>query len=321
MPTYGLASLLLAGRATALLLLARRATAEYSCPLLEPAAVSPKDDRYAAKPVVDCSFKFVGGSTSAWSGKTDVATSPIYNATTGARAVLGAIPSMGEEEAMEAVQAAAAAWDKGQGEWPRMSLANRIEAIERLVLELRKAREQMVAVLEWGAPHTGALEPLASGAWPGRLLTHGRAARRAAEIAKTSKDAAAEFDRTMSFVAAVIAELKRDPNLGGGFASWTEVSGVGVRMRRGPVGVMLALAPFNYPLNEMCAPPHPPWLAVLLPLPASSIASASTCTTSPPPHRLCHIASTLTSSSPSSTTATTSTSTPPPPPFFLPLLS
>ena len=51
----------------------------------------------------------------------------------------------------------------------------------------------------------------------------------------------------MSFVAAVIAELKRDPNLGGGFASWTEVSGVGVRMRRGPVGVMLALAPFNYP--------------------------------------------------------------------------
>ena len=47
-------------------------------------------------------------------------------------------------------------------EWPRMSLANRIEAIERLVLELRKAREQMVAVLEWGAPHTGALEPQAS---------------------------------------------------------------------------------------------------------------------------------------------------------------
>ena len=60
------------------------------------------------------------------------------------------------------VQGAAAAWDKGQGEWPRMSLANRIEAIERLVLELRKAREQMVAVLEWGALHTGALEPQAS---------------------------------------------------------------------------------------------------------------------------------------------------------------
>ena len=30
------------------------------------------------------------------------------------------------------------------------------------------------------------------------------------------------------------------------------MSGVGVRMRRGPIGVMLALAPFNYPLNEMC---------------------------------------------------------------------
>jgi len=31
------------------------------------------------------------------------------------------------------------------------------------------------------------------------------------------------------------------------------VSGVGVRVRRGPIGVMLALAPFNYPLNEMYA--------------------------------------------------------------------
>jgi len=120
------------------------------------------------------------------------------------------------------VRAAAVAWDRGQGVWPRLPLAKRIAAIERLVVELRAIREQMVAVLEW-------------------------------EIAKTSADAAAEFDRTMQFVSALIAELKRDPNLGQGLAGWTTVSGVGVRMRRGPLGVMLALAPFNYPLNEMYA--------------------------------------------------------------------
>merc|ERR1719201_2954037 len=57
----------------------------------------------------------------------------------------------------------------------------------------------------------------------------------------------------MEFVAAVIAELRKDPTVGQGFAQWEVVSGVGVRVRRGPIGVMLALAPFNYPLNEMYA--------------------------------------------------------------------
>ena len=49
---------------------------------------------------------------------------------------------------------------------------------------------------------------------------------------------------------AVIAELKKDPTVGQGFAQWEEVSGVGVKVRRGPIGVMLGLAPFN------CAPAH-----------------------------------------------------------------
>ena len=73
------------------------------------------------------------------------------------------------------------------------------------------------------------------------------------EIAKNAGDAAKEFDRTMEFVDAVIAELRKDPTVGQGFSQWEVVSGVGVRVRRGPIGVMLALAPFNYPLNEMYA--------------------------------------------------------------------
>ena len=160
-----------------------RASAEYVCPVFAPAAVSEGDARYASKPVVDCAFKFVNGVASPWLGKTDEVSSPVHNATTGARAVIGAVPSMGADEALEAVQAAAAAWDRGQGAWPRLPLARRIAAVEDLVVELRAMRPQMVAVLEW-------------------------------DIAKTSADAAAEFDRTLQFVAAVIAELKRDPNLG-----------------------------------------------------------------------------------------------------------
>ena len=43
------------------LLLPARASAEFSCPVFEPAAVSEGDARYASKPVVDCAFKFIGG--------------------------------------------------------------------------------------------------------------------------------------------------------------------------------------------------------------------------------------------------------------------
>jgi glyceraldehyde-3-phosphate dehydrogenase (NADP+) len=73
------------------------------------------------------------------------------------------------------------------------------------------------------------------------------------EIAKTSADAAKEFDRTMDFIGAVISALRADANLGQGFGSWQVVEGVGVRVRRGPIGVLLGMAPFNYPLNEMYA--------------------------------------------------------------------
>ena len=255
-----------AGPLALALLLPARASAEFSCPVFGPAAVSEGDARYASKPVVDCAFKFIGGKAAGanscrtphitarrtllashrtrhaarnatrsayhltphaarfavWSGKTEEVSSPVFNATTGARAVIGTIPTMGADEALEAVRAAATAWDRGQGQWPRMPLAKRIAAIEGLVLELKAVRAPMVEVLEW-------------------------------EIAKTSADAAAEFDRTMQFIAAVIAELRRDPNLGQGLTGWTTLSGVGVRMRRGPLGVMLGLAPFNYPLNEMYA--------------------------------------------------------------------
>jgi glyceraldehyde-3-phosphate dehydrogenase (NADP+) len=59
----------------------------------------------------------------------------------------------------------------------------------------------------------------------------------------------------MDFISQAIAELKLDASVshGHGMGSWSEIGGVGVRVRRGPIGVMLGLAPFNYPLNEMYA--------------------------------------------------------------------
>ena len=56
----------------------------------------------------------------------------------------------------------------------------------------------------------------------------------------------------MDFIAAAIAQLRKDPTVGQGFSEWDTVSGVGVRVRRGPIGVMLGLAPFNYVRLRAC---------------------------------------------------------------------
>jgi glyceraldehyde-3-phosphate dehydrogenase (NADP+) len=196
--------------------------APFKLTALPPASVAPDSEWYAKKPMVDGVFKFIGGERLPFSGEVADVTSPILDASAGVRAVIGKVAQFGTEDAVAAVKAAAAAWDRGQGAWPQMSLEQRIVAIEALVANLSKIRSQLVEVLMW-------------------------------EICKSTGDAAKEFDRTMDFIKLVIDQLKKDPTLSGGFADWTAVSGVTAKVRRGPIGVMLALAPFNYPLNEMYA--------------------------------------------------------------------
>jgi glyceraldehyde-3-phosphate dehydrogenase (NADP+) len=196
---------------------------EYKSPIGgAPCGLVPSDERYQSRPSVDGGkFRFVGGEEVPHSGAVSKVTSPVYDLERLERLEIGTLPDMTASEAVDAVRAASAAWDRGQGQWPQMTLAARIAAIERLVEQLRFIRTELIEVLMW-------------------------------EIAKTRSDATKEFDRTMDFIAAVIEQLKTDPS-GGSFRDWTVVSGVGVRVRRGPIGVMLGLAPYNYPLNEMYA--------------------------------------------------------------------
>lgn len=89
----------------------------------------------------------LAGKMHPFTGEVDVVTSPVFDEATGARAVLGELPKMSEAEALEAVQAAARAWDRGLGAWPQMKLADRIAAIEATVAELRLLRPQIVNTL------------------------------------------------------------------------------------------------------------------------------------------------------------------------------
>mmetsp|Transcript_69984 Transcript_69984/g.121104 ORF Transcript_69984/g.121104 Transcript_69984/m.121104 type:complete len:575 (-) Transcript_69984:418-2142(-) len=186
--------------------------------LKEKPAAEPQ---MGVKPNIDGAFQFIGGERLPWAGETVDVTSAIRDPSTGERTVIGRMAQFSEAEAVKAVEAAAKAWDKGQGAWPQLPLCERIAAIKKYVECLAPARTSIVNALMW-------------------------------EICKSTTDAASEFDRTMKFIDAVITQLQSGDSTEP-LGDWTTVSGVRGRVRRGPVGVTMMLAPFNYPLNEMYA--------------------------------------------------------------------
>lgn len=148
-----------------LLLLCGGAAAEYAPPAAPPAGIDPAAAR-AAPPFVDGALVLRDGELRRWDGDATAVYSPVFDTVKGERIQIGVLANMDEEAALEALKAAERAWDGGQGEWPQMSLGERIRAIERVVASLKTRRAEIVDVLMW-------------------------------EIAKSAKDAAAEFDRTM----------------------------------------------------------------------------------------------------------------------------
>ena len=70
------------------------------------------------------------------------------------------------------------------------------------------------------------------------------------EIGKNLKDSEKEFDRTVDYINDTIEEYKVIDRKG---ADFQNNSGVRAIIRRGPLGVVLCLGPYNYPLNETFA--------------------------------------------------------------------
>jgi glyceraldehyde-3-phosphate dehydrogenase (NADP+) len=156
----------------------------------------------------------IGGEILEWKGASEPVLSPILVG--GERAVVGRMPMLDRSEALRALAAARKAWDSGRGRWPTMRVAGRIECVEKFCDEMQSAREDVVRLLMW-------------------------------EIAKTRKDAETEFDRTLVYVRDTVEALKEIDRESARFV--TEEGFVG-QIRRSPLGVVLCMGPFNYPLNE-----------------------------------------------------------------------
>ncbi|MCX6217704.1 NADP-dependent glyceraldehyde-3-phosphate dehydrogenase [Spirosoma sp.] len=132
------------------------------------------------------------------------------------RQLVGSFPVTGPREAVEALDAAVAAYDNGRGEWPQMSVAGRIACMETFVGKMLEQKKLVVNLIMW-------------------------------EIGKNLADATKEFDRTVTYIYDTIDTLKTMDRNSSRFRIEEGIIG---QIRRSPLGVVLAMGPFNYPLNE-----------------------------------------------------------------------
>lgn len=161
----------------------------------------------------------VDGKLVAWTGETSNVYSTISSTEVYAPTLLGSIPTLGKKEALEAQDAAVKAYDKGQGLWPTMKVVDRISCMEKFVTQMKTKREEIVKLLMW-------------------------------EIGKNLPDSEKEFDRTVDYVNDTIEDYKQ---MDRDSAKFQKHGGVNAHIRRGPLGVVLCLGPYNYPLNETFA--------------------------------------------------------------------
>lgn len=160
----------------------------------------------------------INGELKTWTGNLNPVLSPVFikEGSGYKQKVIGSTPLLTSKESLEALDAAVKAYDLGRGQWPTMSVTQRIEHIEKFLAAMRTKRAEVVKLLMW-------------------------------EIGKSLKDSEKEFDRTYDYLVDTIKALKE---LDRNSAKLVEEQGFMAQIRRVPLGVALCMGPFNYPLNE-----------------------------------------------------------------------
>ncbi|MGO9361382.1 MAG: aldehyde dehydrogenase family protein, partial [Xanthobacteraceae bacterium] len=164
----------------------------------------------------------VGGVLQPWTGDSAPVVSPIRIRDAGGNltpVVLGSVPHGGIAEAEAALAAAVAAYDSGRGAWPTMTVADRIGCMQNFTRQLVARRAEVVELLMW-------------------------------EIGKSFADSEKEFDRTVDYIRATIDALR---DLDNNASRFIVAEGTIGQIRRTPLGVVLCMGPYNYPLNETFA--------------------------------------------------------------------
>jgi glyceraldehyde-3-phosphate dehydrogenase (NADP+) len=160
----------------------------------------------------------IDGQLKHWKGEQSPVVSPVFTKTAKGleQKIIGSTPLLTKEEALVALDAAVKAYDRGHGQWPASTVSERIEHVENFLVRMRAKRTEVVNLLMW-------------------------------EIGKSLKDSEKEFDRTCDYIVDTINELKASDRRS---ATFHNEQGIMAQIRRVPLGVVLCMGPYNYPLNE-----------------------------------------------------------------------
>jgi acyl-CoA reductase-like NAD-dependent aldehyde dehydrogenase len=159
-----------------------------------------------------------GGEMRPWNGDVHTVLSPVAVQTPEGlkRKVIGSYPLCGQTEALAALDAAVLAYNDGRGEWPTMPVSERIACMDKFTGKMIAKKDEIVKLIMW-------------------------------EIGKSYADSVKEFDRTIEYINATIDALK---DLDRNSSRFEIEQGIIGQIRRSPLGVVLCMGPFNYPLNE-----------------------------------------------------------------------
>ena len=186
---------------------------------METAVTTKADTKISFEHPIHCTQYLVDGELKTWEGGRSDVFSAIYTENQDGEVgptLLGSIPDMETDAALDALNAAEKAFNRGQGLWPTMKVKDRLKCLENFAEKMKEHREEVVELLMW-------------------------------EIAKNKADSYKEFDRTVDYIYDTIEAYKK---LDRKSAKFDKQAGIHAHIRRGPLGVVLCLGPYNYPLNE-----------------------------------------------------------------------
>jgi glyceraldehyde-3-phosphate dehydrogenase (NADP+) len=160
----------------------------------------------------------IGGELRSWPGARRIVLSPVcLEGPEGIEQVpIGSYPLLTAREALQALTAAENAYDHGRGRWPTLPVRERIGHLEEFTRRMQEERAEVVRLLMW-------------------------------EIGKIRREAEKEFDRTVAYIRGTIEAIKDLDRVSSRFVI---EEGIIAQIRRAPLGVVLCMGPYNYPLNE-----------------------------------------------------------------------
>ena len=181
----------------------------------KPGGIPPEHDLPAP---LDQREYLVDGELRHWDGPMQEVLSPVCMARDGGlhRVPIGRYPKLSADEALTALQAASRAYDHGRGAWPTLTVEARIEHMVDFAYRMKSRRTEIVRLLMW-------------------------------EIGKNLPDSEKEFDRTLVYIEDTIEALKELDRVSSRFVIDGGIIG---QIRRAPLGAVLCMGPYNYPLNE-----------------------------------------------------------------------